>query len=358
MKNSNSTKKTVAKKKSAVTKKKSTTTEQVADLKVVKKESKLVGRLIALKRFRPPVKKSWIPNTFTLLSLFFGFSSILASIQSVKEVVYLMENLSLPYLQRDADPKRYLAFAGFCIILGTVLDLLDGMLARALGVSSEFGKHLDSMADLVTFGIAPGVLFYTVTLYAGHSFRDTGINYHVDPYLPDFLINNLFLIKLLAFAFPICAVIRLARFNNLPNLPYFVGVPSTFAGGAVALFLSFTLTTLPAITIFHFLTGDVLNLSMVNGFTNAAYGLFNNFLFLLLTTLCLAFLMVSEIRFYKVRYFLSKFKGKSKVVFLVSFFVLAVLFYQYVLALTALFYFCFSVIRHFYFKFYPSRADY
>ncbi len=329
-----------------------------AEIKPISSRQQIVARLSALKRFKPPVQKSWIPNTFTLLSLFFGFSSILASIQSVKEVVYLVENQAIPALQRDADPKRYLAFAGFCIILGTVLDLLDGMLARALGVSSEFGKHLDSMADLVTFGIAPGVLFYTVTLYAGHSFRDTGINYYVDPYLPDFLINNLFLIKLLAFAFPICAVIRLARFNNLPNLPYFVGVPSTFAGGAVALFLSFSLTTLPLITFVHWLFGIQLDWPLLAWLQKISQVVFSNFVFLLVSTLSLAFLMVSGVRFYKVKYFLNKLKGKTKVVFLVSFVALALLFYQYVLGITALFYFTFSVYRHFYFKVYPQRADY
>ncbi len=299
----------------------------------------------------PRVSKSWIPNAFTLTSLFLGFSSILASIQSVKEIIYIGQPG-----HPDASPERYLAYAGILIVSGCILDMMDGVLARALQVSSEFGKHLDSMADLVTFGIAPGVLFYTVLLFAGHSFPSVGVVISVAHFIPDAVVNNLFLLKVLAFLFPTCAVIRLARFNNAPSTPYFTGIPSTFAGGAVAVFLTFNVS-IPPVQGFLIKMG-VGEIPVFTAIYDACYGVFKNFLFLLISYLILAFGMVSTIRFYKVRYYLKRMSRRGRVLFLIGFAASGLLFFQYALLLFALYYFIHSTYKHFYFKKYPEKADY
>jgi CDP-diacylglycerol--serine O-phosphatidyltransferase len=88
------------------------------------------------------------------------------------------------------------------------MDGLDGRVARMLGISSEMGKELDSLCDLVSFGVAPALLLYAQVLYAF-------------PYALG-LIAAIFYIM--------CGAFRLARFNVLNISGYFVGIPITLAG--------------------------------------------------------------------------------------------------------------------------------
>lgn len=98
------------------------------------------------------------------------------------------------------------------IIIGMILDFLDGMLARALDVASEFGKELDSLSDLVTFGIAPSILSWVI------------------------FSSESYLIGVGVLMFPITAAYRLARFNVKDNnSKSFSGVPITITGGLLAL---------------------------------------------------------------------------------------------------------------------------
>ncbi|PPA69139.1 CDP-diacylglycerol--serine O-phosphatidyltransferase [Jeotgalibacillus proteolyticus] len=135
-----------------------------------------------------------IPNLFTLSNLLFGFLSIGL------------------VLQKDYQN------ASIMILAGMMLDSLDGRLARKLGVESTFGKELDSLADIVTFGVAPAVLIYST------AFSEFGIL--------GMLISGLF---------PVFGAIRLARFNvdKTPDNKYFTGVPITAAGGLIALLTIF-----------------------------------------------------------------------------------------------------------------------
>ena len=80
--------------------------------------------------------RALIPNLITFTSLIFAFTAIGAA---------LRQNLS---------------FAGVCILIGYVLDALDGAAARRLGVTSDFGVQLDSLTDMVIFGVGPSVLLY------------------------------------------------------------------------------------------------------------------------------------------------------------------------------------------------------
>lgn len=99
------------------------------------------------------------------------------------------------------------------ILASVVMDGLDGRIARRLGVISDIGKELDSLCDLVSFGVAPALLLYAQVLHS----------------LPA-------LLGLVAAVLYInCGAFRLARFNVLNIKEYFVGIPITMAGGILAL---------------------------------------------------------------------------------------------------------------------------
>lgn len=103
--------------------------------------------------------------------------------------------------------------AGWCIIFAALLDVADGAVARALGVSSPIGKDLDSLADAVTFGVLP--TFIVVTGLRQYLWLDPA--WQVVPA-----------------CLGVCAVLRLARFNNDPGqAKYFRGLPTPAAGLAL-----------------------------------------------------------------------------------------------------------------------------
>jgi CDP-diacylglycerol--serine O-phosphatidyltransferase len=106
------------------------------------------------------------------------------------------------------------------ILVAALLDGLDGQVARWLHVSSPIGKELDSLADAVAFGVAPGYLAY-VTYLSGTSVALLGRS--IDLGVP------------VAAVFPVCAAYRLARFNIQSSPDSFTGLPSPIAGILVAL---------------------------------------------------------------------------------------------------------------------------
>lgn len=133
-----------------------------------------------------------LPTLFTIGNLFCGYSSVVAAFDG-----------------------RYGRAALYIIIAG-VLDGLDGRIARMTGTASEFGLQFDSLADCVSFGLAPAVLARTWAL---------GTLERVGSWI--------------AFLFLVCAAMRLARFNlrkHLEDRRYFAGLPSPIAAGTLACF--------------------------------------------------------------------------------------------------------------------------
>ena len=133
--------------------------------------------------------KAMIPNACTAANLFFGMLSIIATYEG-------------DYFWASA----YIFFA-------LVADGLDGRIARALGVSSEFGKEMDSLCDLGSFGIAPAFLAYSFCL---HNFGTFG--------------------KAAAIIFALCGMWRLARFNVSTDIVhgFFMGLAIPAGGCIVA----------------------------------------------------------------------------------------------------------------------------
>lgn len=142
---------------------------------------------------------AWIPNLLTFGNLTCGFISVVLASRGAAEA---------------------LTAAGLLIFLAALLDGMDGQVARWLKVSRPIGKELDSLADCVAFGVAPGYLAYRMYLIGTH--------------LP-LGSRSLDLGILIAAVFPICAAYRLARFNIQSSPGSFSGLPSPIAGILVAL---------------------------------------------------------------------------------------------------------------------------
>lgn len=147
------------------------------------------------RRFKPVPLRVLLPNLVTLLSLCSGFTAM-----------------------RMAAEERYETAVGF-ILLAAILDGLDGRIARLLKGTSRFGAELDSLADFLSFGVAPAFILYQFGLKDLKSFG-----------------------WLVAMLFAIAAALRLARFNVMiddPTRPewkknFFVGIPAP-AGALIAL---------------------------------------------------------------------------------------------------------------------------
>lgn len=134
-----------------------------------------------------------LANILTYLSLIFGFASIIFSLEA------------------------HFTFASWAIIASMVFDGLDGQVARRNPVPSEFGKELDSLVDVIAFGIAPSLLGY-IFIYREFHFWGTGI----------------------LFIYLFCSVQRLAKYNVTPKekmANYFYGLPTTISGGTLASFV-------------------------------------------------------------------------------------------------------------------------
>lgn len=109
------------------------------------------------------------------------------------------------------------------LILAMVLDFFDGFVARKLGISSPIGKDLDSLADLVSFGLAPGILmFITIELRLNGNLGATFLKFH------DFQFQNFTdWLSLFALSIPFFSLFRLAKFNNdTRQSDRFIGVPT------------------------------------------------------------------------------------------------------------------------------------
>ena len=166
-------------------------------------------------RPRPRVRRALVlfPSGLTLLNLFFGMFAIVAATRG-------------EYYR-----------AGWFVVLGGVMDMLDGRVARATNTGGQFGEELDSLVDAVTFGVAPSMITYFAV------FNREGWEW------------------LFCFLFTACAVLRLARFNVEQAgtaKTYFQGLPTPAAGVTLATYYWFSQTPLYQETVIANLPWHVL----------------------------------------------------------------------------------------------------
>jgi CDP-diacylglycerol---serine O-phosphatidyltransferase len=152
-----------------------------------------------------------IPNLFTLLNLVFGCLAIVFTLQN--GIIISADDAGGQLI--DVPEKIWLA--SLCIGLAAVIDFLDGFVARLLNAGSEMGKQLDSLSDLVSFGVAPGMIAYQF-LRLSLAGDESGIETSLIWLLPAFIL-------------PCAAAWRLARFNLDDSQSYsFKGMPVPTVG--------------------------------------------------------------------------------------------------------------------------------
>ena len=171
---------------------------------------------------RPSRAAYALPTFFTACNLLLGYVAILQSFTAA----------NMASLGQD-EASRLFEIAAMCIGAAVFLDGLDGRIARMTNTTSEFGKEMDSLADVISFGVAPAVLAFAW----GVQFIDRSM----DPVLLEHIRRAGYFS---AFMFLLCGAVRLARFNitknpmpknpGRPDRKYFVGLPIPAGAGMVA----------------------------------------------------------------------------------------------------------------------------
>ncbi len=140
-----------------------------------------------------------MPSAFTLGNLFFGFWSIVSAFNG------------------------NFRWAGWFIVFAGILDMLDGRVARLSGTGTKFGAELDSLIDIVSFGVAPALLMYFLEFATGGRFA-----------------------WILCYIYVVAVALRLARYNVMshsgPHSSWFTGMPSPSAGMTLAVYYPFSQT--------------------------------------------------------------------------------------------------------------------
>lgn len=176
-----------------------------------------------------------LPSLVTLMNGFCGFASILLA-SGGPDMVWR------PHLLPKTNVS-YFALAGYMIFLGMIADVLDGHLARISKSTSSFGAQLDSLCDVITFGVAPAFLMLKLVQVNSRYFQLV----HNQPAA---LSGRLVL--LIAILYVMCAIIRLARFNVETSVEdahlSFAGLPSPPAAGTIVSLVIFQQDFLPKIT--------------------------------------------------------------------------------------------------------------
>ncbi len=159
-----------------------------------------------------------LPSLFTVGNIGAGYFAITQTLAAVAG---------------NADAHARLDWAAIAILFAIPFDALDGRIARMTNTTSDFGKELDSLADVITFGVAPSLLAYIW----GFHFLPESVN-------PELRVNLLHAGGFICFLFLIGGASRLARFNishdpqprnpGRPDRKYFVGMPIPAAAGLLA----------------------------------------------------------------------------------------------------------------------------
>jgi len=158
-----------------------------------------------------------IPNLFTLLNLFFGCLAIICILQNGITIIYSGEGTQY------VDMPEKIWLAPLFIALAALVDFLDGFLARLMKQSSLLGKELDSLADVVSFGVAPGMLIYQF-LRLAYMRQEDGADVSMAWLVPALIL-------------PCAAAYRLAVFNlDTTQSKSFKGIPVPAVGLVVASF--------------------------------------------------------------------------------------------------------------------------
>ena len=198
--------------------------------------------------------KKHIPNIITLGNLFSGLIAVLLIFNG-----------------------QYI-WAGFFTFLGAFFDFFDGMVARLLGVSGELGKQMDSLADMVSFGVVPGMAMFTMLRLSNSDL--SGVPFYTNVDLTIVLYKDV-VYALPGFLITLFSALRLAKFNiDTRQSSSFIGVPT------------------PAITLF------VLSVFLISELQQSAFieGLVSSSLALYFITILSSYALVAELPLFAMKF--------------------------------------------------------
>lgn len=246
-----------------------------------------------------------LPSMFTTANLAAGFYAILQCLQASVNNDYVHFN-----------------YAAMAIGFAVFFDGMDGTIARLTNTTSDFGKELDSLADVVTFGVAPAVLAYT-----------WGFRMLPNPET-DLQTKLVQFGAIVCFIFVAAGASRLARFNiqlnpqpsnpGRPGRKYFVGMPIPAGAGCIA-------------AIVHFALGEPIKVWWLGAIW-------------LSFVVSLAFLMVSTWRFWSAKSIDFRSRHPFRLILIIGIIIAAIWFYsRYVLFIMALVYMLSGVLARFFY---------
>ncbi|HEY5370237.1 MAG TPA: CDP-alcohol phosphatidyltransferase family protein [Hanamia sp.] len=260
----------------------------------------------------PLGRRSIIPNIFTLLNLFFGCMAIVFALQTDSVIIYMNDQFNTSF-----NIPEKLSWAAICIIIAAIIDFVDGFVARLLKSTSEMGKQLDSLSDLVSFGVAPAMILYQLLKFS-YAREVNGLDVSIIWLVP-------------AFVLACAAAYRLAKFNLDTDQQYsFKGVPVPAVGLLIASFpLILHFSQIGAITswiIDKFSIGH----AEIEYFYSSVNGLIVNKWFLYPLIIVLSYLMVSNHRMMSLKFRDFTFKSNLSKIILLAVAIIAALLLQWI----------------------------
>jgi CDP-diacylglycerol---serine O-phosphatidyltransferase len=237
--------------------------------------------------------RQYVPNTLTMLNLASGM-------------------ISITMVFRGA-----LLLASLYIFIAAVFDFLDGMAARLLDARSELGKQLDSLADIVAFGVAPAMIVFRML-----SFNCEGSCN---------ILDRLYITPYFSLLIPICSAIRLGKFNlDLRQEENFTGLPTP----ANALFFA----SIPPVLLLQGGFFPLLRLGLLTEF-------FSSTRVLAVLTVLFSYMLVSDFRMFSMKFKSTKWAGNEyRYLFLILSAALLLLFSFGGIPLAILLYFLLSLV--------------
>jgi len=242
--------------------------------------------------------RAFVPNTFTSLNLLCGALGIVFAFSEMLE------------------------YAGIMIFVAAIFDFLDGFSARLLGARSAVGKELDSLADVVTFGVLPGIMLFQFIVISQRSY-----------YIP-LAERDLaeILLASVAFVVPVFSALRLAIFNvDESQTDSFKGLATPASAifvASIALVMGFQLP----INMYYPPEGEALRFSMAMFYQDAydywLLSLVFNSLTHIVISIVLAILLVSPIKMFSLKLKSLRWK-ENRVVYLFLIFSLLIIFYAF-----------------------------
>lgn len=254
--------------------------------------------MLFLHKFNLMAVKHYIPNGITLLNLFCGCIAVLFAVDS------------------------NFAVAAFFVFLGVFFDFFDGFFARKLNVQSALGLQLDSLADMVTSGVVPGIVMFKLLELVTYSATDSVVDdwnslYHFNSSFSSF-------IPFIGLFIPLASAYRLAKFNlDEEQKTYFKGLPT------------------PANTLL------IVSLPLIIEFqnSNAINGIILNLWFLIPLTLFSCFLLNAPVKLFALKFKDWNFRDNAvRYIFLILSIVMLVTLHFAAIPLIIVFYVLLSVI--------------